>query len=104
MQLKDDVEQLKAELTQLTLQHLAQQSSLDRQLAEFSAKLDSLSLKLEQQNYGSTPTSSITELTATESSPIAFTTDAHAIASHAALESKTVSHDGTDVDDASSLP
>lgn len=92
MPLKDDVEQLKAELMQLTLQHLAQQSSLDRQLAEFSAKLDTLSLKLEQQNNGFIHTSSITEQSATESSPIAFTTDAHAIASHAALQSETVSH------------
>jgi len=63
MPLKDDVDQLKAELAQLTLQHLSQQSSLSRQLAEFSAKLDSISLQLEQQDAGHL-SNSITHVTA----------------------------------------
>ncbi|ASK70256.1 hypothetical protein CF168_16155 [Shewanella bicestrii] len=58
MPLKDDVDQLKAELAQLKLQHLSQQSSLSRQLAEFSAKLDSISLQLEQQGNGPLTTAS----------------------------------------------
>ncbi|MFB2684458.1 hypothetical protein ACE02B_04395 [Shewanella mangrovisoli] len=58
MPLKDDVDQLKAELAQLKLQHLSQQSSLSRQLAEFSAKLDSISLQLEQQDNATLTTTS----------------------------------------------
>ena len=46
MPLKDDVAQLKAELAQLQSLHLSQQSSLDRQLAEFSTKLETLSQQI----------------------------------------------------------
>lgn len=46
MPLKDDVAQLKAELAQLQSLHLSQQSSLSRQLAEFSTKLDTLSQQI----------------------------------------------------------
>lgn len=46
MPLKDDVAQLKAELAQLQSLHLSQQSSLGRQLAEFSTKLETLSQQI----------------------------------------------------------
>ncbi|WMB72172.1 DUF2339 domain-containing protein [Shewanella oncorhynchi] len=46
MPLKDDVAQLKAELAQLQSLHLSQQSSLSRQLAEFSTKLETLSQQI----------------------------------------------------------
>lgn len=46
MPLKDDVAQLKAELAQLQSLHLSQQSSLGRQLAAFSTKLETLSQQI----------------------------------------------------------
>lgn len=91
MPLKDDVDQLKAELAQLTLQHLSQQSSLSRQLAEFSAKLDTLSLRLEPQDNGSIPTSITTEMAAAEPSSIAITAETHAMPSNVAQQSEAVS-------------
>ncbi|WP_173496931.1 DUF2339 domain-containing protein [Shewanella sp. ISTPL2] len=50
MPLKDDVAQLKAELAQLQSLHLSQQSSLGRQLAEFSTKLETLSQQIATEN------------------------------------------------------
>ncbi|KZK67390.1 hypothetical protein A1L58_03435 [Shewanella baltica] len=54
MPLKDDVAQLKAELAQLQSLHLSQQSSLSRQLAEFSTKLDTLSLQIATEDASDT--------------------------------------------------
>ncbi|MCS6158934.1 DUF2339 domain-containing protein [Shewanella baltica] len=54
MPLKDDVAQLKAELAQLQSLHLSQQSSLSRQLAEFSTKLDTLSQQIATEDASDT--------------------------------------------------
>ena len=54
MPLKDDVAQLKAELAQLQSLHLSQQSSLSRQLAEFSTKLDTLSQQIATEDTSDT--------------------------------------------------
>lgn len=54
MPLKDDVAQLKAELAQLQSLHLSQQSSLSRQLAEFSTKLDTLSQQITTEDAADT--------------------------------------------------
>lgn len=54
MPLKDDVAQLKAELAQLQSLHLSQQSSLSRQLAEFSTKLDTLSQQIATEDAAET--------------------------------------------------
>ncbi|MDT3271963.1 DUF2339 domain-containing protein [Shewanella sp. SP2S2-4] len=57
MPLKDDVAQLKAELAQLQSLHLSQQSSLSRQLAEFSTKLDTLSQQITTEDASDTTVS-----------------------------------------------
>ncbi|MCS6235806.1 DUF2339 domain-containing protein [Shewanella baltica] len=57
MPLKDDVAQLKAELAQLQSLHLSQQSSLSRQLAEFSTKLDTLSQQITTEDGSDTTVS-----------------------------------------------
>lgn len=57
MPLKDDVAQLKAELAQLQSLHLSQQSSLSRQLAEFSTKLDTLSQQIATEDASDTTVS-----------------------------------------------
>ncbi|MGI2141405.1 DUF2339 domain-containing protein [Shewanella baltica] len=57
MPLKDDVAQLKAELAQLQSLHLSQQSSLSRQLAEFSTKLDTLSQQIATEDAADTTVS-----------------------------------------------
>lgn len=54
MPLKDDVAQLKAELAQLQSLHLSQQSSLNRQLAEFSTKLETLSQQIATEDAAET--------------------------------------------------
>ncbi|MCU8056519.1 DUF2339 domain-containing protein [Shewanella sp. SM34] len=54
MPLKDDVAQLKAELAQLQSLHLSQQSSLGRQLAEFSTKLETLSQQIAAEDAAET--------------------------------------------------
>ena len=54
MPLKDDVAQLKAELAQLQSLHLSQQSSLGRQLAEFSTKLETLSQQIATEDAAET--------------------------------------------------
>lgn len=92
MPLKDDVDQLKAELAQLKLQHLSQQTSLSRQLAEFSAKLDTLSIRLEQQDNGANPTNMTMEIATVEPSPIAISVDNRTMESDVAKQSEAVSH------------
>lgn len=54
MPLKDDVAQLKAELAQLQSLYLSQQSSLGRQLAAFSTKLETLSQQIAAEDAAET--------------------------------------------------
>lgn len=83
MPLKDDVAQLKAELAQLQSLHLSQQSSLGRQLAEFSTKLETLSQQIATEdatettlNMAASASSIASVLTAADNTP-ALTYAAH---------------------------
>ncbi len=76
MPLKDDVAQLKAELAQLQSLHLSQQSSLGRQLAEFSTKLETLSQQIATEdatettlNMAASASSIASVLTAADNAP-----------------------------------
>lgn len=76
MPLKDDVAQLKAELAQLQSLHLSQQSSLSRQLAEFSTKLETLSQQIATEdatettlNMAASASSIASVLTAADNAP-----------------------------------
>ncbi|EGT3625079.1 DUF2339 domain-containing protein [Morganella morganii] len=90
MPLKDDVAQLKAELAQLQSLHLSQQSSLSRQLAEFSTKLDTLSQQIATEDASDTTVSSAADAVLIAAVlPAADNTPALAYAAHTPILEST---------------
>ncbi|MDT3281961.1 DUF2339 domain-containing protein [Shewanella scandinavica] len=90
MPLKDDVAQLKAELAQLQSLHLSQQSSLSRQLAEFSTKLDTLSQQIATEDASDTTVSSAADAVSIAAVlPAADNTPALAYAAHTPILEST---------------
>ena len=90
MPLKDDVAQLKAELAQLQSLHLSQQSSLSRQLAEFSTKLDTLSQQIATEDTSDTTISMAADAVSIAAVlPAADNTPALAYAAHTPILEST---------------
>nr|WP_320126593.1 DUF2339 domain-containing protein [uncultured Shewanella sp.] len=90
MPLKDDVAQLKAELAQLQSLHLSQQSSLSRQLAEFSTKLDTLSQQIATEDAFDTTVSMAADAVSIAAVlPAADNTPALAYAAHTPILEST---------------
>jgi len=90
MPLKDDVAQLKAELAQLQSLHLSQQSSLSRQLAEFSTKLDTLSQQIATEDASDTTISMAADAVSIAAVlPAAGNTPALAYAAHTPILEST---------------
>ncbi|MGE6435652.1 DUF2339 domain-containing protein [Shewanella baltica] len=90
MPLKDDVAQLKAELAQLQSLHLSQQSSLSRQLAEFSTKLDTLSQQIATEDTSDTTISMAADAVSIAAVlPAAGNTPALAYAAHTPILEST---------------